>query len=49
MLNFLEKLFRKMNSILNNTRTILPGSLTKYVNINIGIDFTANSNLSKDY
>ena len=49
MVNFSEKLFRKMDSILNNATTILAGSLAKYVNINIGIDFTANSNLSKDY
>ena len=49
MINFVETSFRKMDSILNNATEILSGSLTKYLNINLGKDFNANSNLNKDY
>ena len=49
MMNFVETSFRKMDSILNNATEILSGSLTKYLNINLGKDFNANSNLNKDY
>ena len=49
MVNFVEKPFRKMDSIWNIATTILAGNLMKYLNINLGIDFTVNSNLNKDY
>ena len=49
MVNFVEKPFRKMDSIWNIATAILAGNLMKYLNINLGIDFTVNSNLNKDY
>ena len=48
MVNFVEKPFRKMDSIWNIATAILAGNLMKYLNINLGIDFTVNSNLNKD-
>ena len=49
MVNFVEKPFRKMDSIWNIATAILAGNLMTYLNINLGIDFTVDSNLNKDY